>query len=211
MKNLKNQTTIALLCLLFLMSFNAWAKVECYTFQEDPFSEILFKTASLRKVVEAAKTKENLMNAKIKYGFIGLGVGNAAIYLNTSEGKIVDLNVDANVNVVGLVKDRIQQRITLSQIKRGQPLKFQMQGSDRGVLIVQPGSDMNEYGGSATLKIWDGSKYSNVNILIKKVDGKFKVFKVSGNNKRQVTGLSVTMGGTNISRMYVSKYKIQTK
>jgi hypothetical protein len=211
MNKLKKQSSRALLCLLFFMSFNAYGFVGCPFKQINLFDEMFYKTANLIEVVEATKDKEKLMDAKIKYGFIGLNVGNATIYLNTSEGKIVDLNVDANINVVGLVKERIQQRITLYQIKRGRPLKFQMQGSERGVLIVQPGNDMNEYGGSATLKIWNGSKYSNVDIVIRKVNDKFRFFKVAGNKEKKITGLSVTMGGTNISRMFVSKYKIQTE
>ncbi|MFT6071385.1 MAG: hypothetical protein ACJAT2_000567 [Bacteriovoracaceae bacterium] len=211
MKNLFKSRFIALFCVLNFISLSSFAGLICFKEQANLFEEISFQTASLRKVVEAAKEKENLMKADIKYGFIGLNVGKATIYLNTSEGKIVDLNVDADVNVVGLVKEKIQQKITLGQIKRGDPLKFQMAGSNRGVLIVQPGKDMNENGGSAVLKIWDGSKYSLEKIMITRVNGRFQVNKVSGRSEKKITGLSVTMGGTNVSKMYVSKYKIKTK
>ncbi len=210
MKILIKLRFIALFSALNLLVLPAFAELDCVRGQVNLFQQIDFQTLGLRKVVQAAKKKESLMKADIKYGFIGLNVGKATIYLNTSEGKIVDLNVDADINVVGLVKEKIEQRISLYQIKRGDPLKFQMAGSERGVLIVQPGADMNEYGGSATLKIWNGSKYSLEKIMIKKVNGKFQVNKVTSRGEKKITGLSVTMGGTSIPRMSVSKYKIKT-
>lgn len=209
MKNLKK--SLLLVSLLSLISLTANASLICTASVANLSKVIEKQTAGLRKVVEASKKKEVLMNAKIKYGFVGLNVGNATIYLTTSEGKIVDLNVDAKVNVIGLVKEDIKQKITLSQIKAGSALKFQMAGSNRGVLIVQPEAGMNEYGGNATLKIWDGKKYSLVKIKVRKVNGKFQVDKVIGKSSKKITGLSVTMGGTSVSSMSVSKYKIKTE
>lgn len=212
-KDMKNLFLKRLICLIFVVIITptALAETDCLQGQANLFWQVGQSTKYLREAVEASKVKENLMNANIKYGFVGLKVGTAKIYLTTSEGKIVDLNVDADVNVAGLVKEKISQRVTLSQIKRGEPLKFQMAGSNRGVLIVQPGPGMDENGGSATLKIWNGKKYTIEKIEIKKVNGRFKVFLEKNRKKKEVSGLSVTMGGMSVPKMYVSKYKISTK
>jgi len=175
---------------------------------KNPYEFMVASTEDLRAVVTAFKTKQELMKADITYGGLGLGVGTANIYFNTKDGKIVDLNIVADVGILGF-KDRIHPMITLDQILAGEPLVFRMNGSNRGVLIVQPLEDMTAEGGSALLNIWNGKSYIQELISIKKVNGEFKAYSIKDKKAKKIKRIKINMGGMSIPSMYVRGYKIK--
>lgn len=210
MKKLKkNHLILGLILVLQLLSPMAFGDCLQNNFI-DPLEEITQATSDLVEVVEANKKREDLMQANITYSFADIGVGKADIFLTTKDGKIVDLNVYAKVGVLG-INQEIKQKVTIDQLMDGEPLSFEMEGGDRGVLVVQPEADLDENGGWATLKIWDGDRYLTEKIAIVKENGKFKIYKDTVKPKNQVTGLKVNMGGMSIPSMYVRKYKIKTR
>lgn len=175
-----------------------------------PLSQIREATAGIDAAIEANKKRVDLLKSKITYSALGIGVGNADIYLTEKDGKIVDLNVYAKVGVLG-INETIKQKVTIDQLKAGYPLKFEMAGGERPVLIIEPEADFDEEGGWATLKIWDGSRYRTEKIAMFKDTGKFKAYQNSVAPKNQITGLDVNMNGMSISSMYVRKYKLKTR
>lgn len=179
------------------------------TVEINPYELIMASTEDLRLIVEQNKKREDLMSAKITYGGLGLGVGKADIFLTTKEGKIVDLNIVADVGILGF-KDVIRQKITLDQILLGEPLVFAMNGASSGVLYVQPSADMNEDGGSATLSIWNGKEFKNEVITIKKDKGRFIAVKGNHKSKKKINNLKINMGGLSLPNMYVRNYQIKT-
>ncbi|MBK25290.1 MAG: hypothetical protein CME70_14945 [Halobacteriovorax sp.] len=175
---------------------------------KNPYVVMVASTEDLRSVVTAFKTKQELMKADITYGGLGLGVGTADIYFNTKDGKIVDLNIVADVGILGF-KERIHPMITLDQILAGEPLVFRMNGSNRGVLIVQPLEDMTAQGGSALLNIWNGKSYTQELISIKKINGEFKAYSIKDKKAKKIKRIKINMGGMSIPSMYVRGYKIK--
>lgn len=167
--------------------------------------------SQLNQISEANKVRVDLAEARISYGMFGISAGRAKIYLTISEGKLVDLNIDARVGMLGINED-IKQKITIDQLKRGQPLEFSMDGADRPTLRIRPSAGFSETGGSATLEIWNGSKYEKETINISKsLGGQYKVYQGNVARTNEVTGLSINMRGMSISGMYIGNYKIETR
>lgn len=160
-------------------------------------------------VSESAKRRVDLTNARITYGMFGVGAGNAAIYLNVSDGKIVDLNIDATVGMLGM-NSHIKEKITISELMDGDPLQFYMEGSDKPALKVTPSSDFGETGGKATLEIWDGDRYKKETIVISKASGDYKVYLNSVATSNRISGIKINMRGYSIPNMYVDSYSINT-
>lgn len=181
-----------------------------FTKDKNPYEILVADTRDLREIVDFTKKKEQLMQADITYGGLGLRVGTADIYLNTSDGKIVDLNIVADVGVLGF-NERIHPRVTIDQMLAGQPLEFRMNGSDRGVLIVQPLGDMTEHGGTAMLNVWNGKDYDQEVVSIRKENGKFVAARGEVTSGKKIDHLKIRMGGYSIPNMYVKNYNIKTK
>ncbi len=173
-----------------------------------PLEQLNQATAGIEQAIEANKRRVDLMKTNITWGFLGLDVGKADVYLMEKEGKIVDLNVYAKVGVLG-INSEIKQKVTLDQLMAGEPLKFNMEGSNRAVLIIEPEADFDAEGGWATLKIWDGSSYKTEKIAIFKQNGKWKSFKGTVHPSKVIKGLDIHMSGMSIPAMHVKKYKIK--
>tara|TARA_R110000868_G_scaffold378945_1_gene644592 strand:+ start:3845 stop:4474 length:630 start_codon:yes stop_codon:yes gene_type:complete len=166
---------------------------------------------ALNQVSEANKVRVDLIEAKISYGMLGIGAGRAKIYLTVSEGKLVDLNIDAKVGVLGINSD-INQKITIDKLKRGQPLEFFMDGAAQPTLRVRPAPGFSEIGGVATIEIWNGSSYDKETINISKnIGSQYKIYHGNVARTNEVTGLSINMRGMSVSSMYVGGYKIETR
>ncbi|MCO4794384.1 MAG: hypothetical protein KC493_11760 [Bacteriovoracaceae bacterium] len=204
---------LSLVLFVILFSLNSYANsstlCEGIT-DQNPYADIMQATQDLQEVVEANKKRVDLLQAKISYSFAGIGVGKADVFLMEKEGKIVDLNVYAKVGVLG-INQEIKQKVTIDQLKAGQPLEFEMDGGDRPVLVIEPSADFDENGGWATLKIWNGNRYDTEKIAMFKKGGKFKAFKETLEDEDQITGLDVNMNGMSVPSMYVRRYKIKTK
>jgi hypothetical protein len=199
------------ICSLFTSLSFASENIDCVNQNTgSPLAQLREATDGIEAVIESNKKRVDLLKSKITYSALGIGVGKADIYLTEKDGKIVDLNVYAKVGVLG-INETIKQKVTIDQLKAGQPLKFEMAGGRRPVLIIQPEADFDEEGGWATLKIWDGSRYRTEKIAMFKNGGKFKAYKHSVAAKNQITGLDVNMNGMSISSMHVRKYKIKTR
>lgn len=165
----------------------------------------------LNQVVEANKERVDLVEASISYGFLGIGVGKAQIYLTISEGKLVDLNVDAKVGILGINSD-IKQKVTIDRLKRGQPLEFYLDGATNPSLRIRPAAGFSEAGGTATIEIWNGREYKKETINISSALGnKYKVYQGNVARTNEVTGVSINMRGMSVSDMYVGSYKIETR
>ncbi len=165
----------------------------------------------LNQVVEANKERVDLTEAAITYGFLGMGVGKAKIFLTISDGKLVDLNVDAKVGILGINSD-IKQKVTIDRLKRGQPLEFYMDGATRPSLRIRPAAGFSEMGGTATIEIWDGDEYKKETINISSSLGeKYKVYQGNVTRTNEVTGIKINMRGMSVSDMYVGSYKIETR
>lgn len=165
----------------------------------------------LNQVVEASKERVDLAEASITYGFLGVGVGKAQIYLTISDGKLVDLNVDAKVGILGINSD-IKQKVTVDQLKSGRPLEFSIDGAERPSMRIRPSAGFSERGGSATLEIWDGRRYKTETIHISSsLGGKYKVYQGSVSRTNEVTGLKINMRGMSLPSMYVGSYQIETR
>ena len=165
----------------------------------------------LNQVVEASKERVDLVEASISYGFLGIGVGKAKIYLTISEGKLVDLNVDAKVGILGINSD-IKQKVTIDRLKRGQPLEFFLDGATQPSLRIRPGAGFSERGGTATIEIWDGEEYKKETINISSALGsQYKVYQGSVARTNEVTGVKINMRGMSVADMYVGSYKIETR
>ena len=165
----------------------------------------------LNQVSESNKVRVNLAEAKITYSGLGIGVGRAQIFITVSEGQLVDLNIDAKVGILG-INSEIKQKITINQLMLGQPLEFFMEGASRPTLRVRPGPSFSKRGGTATLEIWDGEKYIKEIISISdRIGNRYKIYHGNVQTRNEVTGLSVNMFGSSISRMYVGRYKIKTR
>jgi hypothetical protein len=165
----------------------------------------------LIEVSEANKKKQDIIKAKITYGFFGVGVGDADIFLTTKDGKIVDLNVSAKVGILG-INSYIKQKVRIDQLIAGQPLEFKMEGGNQAVLIIQPDADFSENGGWASLKVWDGTRYSINRIAITQGKSGSTDYQAYHNNispSDRVKGLSILMRGSNIPKMYVEKFTIE--
>lgn len=166
---------------------------------------------ALNQVSERNKVRVDLAEAKITYSFLGVGAGSAKIYLNISEGKIVDLNIDARVGMLGFNED-IKQKITIDQMMRGRPLEFSMDGAAQPALRVRPKAGFNEKGGVAVLEIWDGQRYKKEEVSISNsLGGNYKIYHGSVARTNEVTGLKINMDGTSIASMRVRNYSIQTR
>ena len=166
---------------------------------------------SLNQVSEANKVRVDLIEAKISYGMLGISAGKAKIYLTISEGKLVDLNIDARVGVLGINSD-INQKVTIDRLKRGQPLEFFMDGADQPTLRVRPSPGFSETGGTATIEIWNGRSFDKETINISKTIGnQYKIYHGDVARTNEVTGLSINVRGMSVSSMYVGGYKIQTR
>ncbi|PIP90729.1 MAG: hypothetical protein COW01_13120 [Bdellovibrionales bacterium CG12_big_fil_rev_8_21_14_0_65_38_15] len=173
--------------------------------------DLLAQLEQLSQVAEASKERVDLVEASVSYGFLGIGVGKAKIYLTISEGKIVDLNVDAKVGILGINSD-IKQKVTIDRLKRGQPLEFFLEGARQPSLRIRPGTGFSETGGTATIEIWDGEEYKKETISISSSLGnKYKVYQGNVARTNEVTGVKINMRGMNISDMYVGSYKIETR
>jgi hypothetical protein len=173
--------------------------------------EVVESVSDLMEVVEANKIRQDLMTAKIQYGILAIGVGDADIFLTTKGGKIVDLNVYAEVGILG-INSVIQQKVTINQLKAGTALKFEMAGGNKPVLIIEPEADFDEKGGWAQLKIWDGSSYKVERIAISQggnEQGDYKGFHNNISSNDQIKGLKVHMRGASIPKMYVKGFEIQ--
>ncbi|MBH47894.1 MAG: hypothetical protein CME71_06950 [Halobacteriovorax sp.] len=166
---------------------------------------------ALNQVSEANKVRVDLIEAKISYGMLGIGAGRAKIYLTVSDGKLVDLNIDARVGVLGINSD-ISQKVTIDRLKRGQPLEFFMDGAAQPTLRVRPGQGFNEAGGVATVEIWNGRSYDKETINISKnLGNQYKIYHGNVARTNEVTGLSINVRGMSVSSMYVGGYKIETR
>lgn len=166
---------------------------------------------ALNQVSESNKVRVDLAEAKITYSALGIGAGRAKIFLTVSEGKLVDLNIDASVGMLGINSD-IKQKITIDQLMRGRPLEFSMDGAERPTLRVRPKPGFNEKGGVAIMEIWDGDRYRSEEVSISDSrGGRYKIYHGAVSQTNEVTGLKINMNGTSISRMYVRSYSIQTR
>ena len=200
---------IALLMGVFLFSSNAYSF--CRVVQQlNPLEEITHSTQNLVNVVEYNKKRVDLMESNITYGIARLGVGKAQIYITTKNDQIVDLNVFAEVGVLGM-NSIIQQRITLDQLINGQALSFKMEGGDRGILTIVADPGMTDQGGWATLKVWNGKRYLVEKINISKRNGKFRVYKNTIKQSNEIIGLDIQMRGMSIPKMYVNNFKVKTR
>lgn len=162
-------------------------------------------------ISELNKERVDLAEAKITYSSLGIGVGKAQIFLTIRDGQLVDLNIDAKVGILG-INSEIKQKITIDQLIRGQPLEFFMEGASQPTLRVRPAQGFSKKGGGATLEIWDGEKYVKETISISdQIGNRYKIYHGNVQTSNEVTGLSINMIGTNVSRMYVGRYKIKTR
>tara|TARA_R110002049_G_scaffold93482_5_gene231062 strand:+ start:3568 stop:4170 length:603 start_codon:yes stop_codon:yes gene_type:complete len=165
----------------------------------------------LNQVSELNKERVDLLDASVSYGFLGVGVGRAKIYLTISEGKIVDLNVDAKVGILG-INSEVKKKVTIDRLMRGQPLEFYLDGADQPSLRIRPSAGFSETGGSATVEIWDGEEFQSEDINItSRLEGEYKIYKDSVARSNEVTGLKINMRGMSIPSMYVNSYKIETR
>lgn len=165
----------------------------------------------LNQVSESNKIRVDLAEAKIAYSSLGIGVGRAQIFITIRDGQLVDLNIDAKVGILG-VNSEIKKKVTIDQLMLGQPLEFFMEGASRPTLRVRPGPSFSKKGGTATLEIWDGEKYIKEIISISdRIGNRYKIYHGNVQTRNEVTGLSINMFGSSISRMYVGRYKIKTR
>ena len=207
--------TILLFCICLLSLSNlAYANSETDCLADQNFdimtNDGMNSLSDLIEVAEANKKKQDLVQAKIKYGALGIGVGKADIFLTTKDGKIVDLNVYAKVGILG-INSIIKQKVTINQLKAGQPLEFRMEGGDQSVLVIQPDADFTEKGGWASLKVWDGSNYSINRIAITQGESgstDYQAYHENLSTSDKIDGLSISMRGGNIANMYVGQYSI---
>ncbi|MBT7610382.1 MAG: hypothetical protein HN576_11545 [Bacteriovoracaceae bacterium] len=202
---------------LLVLLFSIWNSATAFENNclGDPINleqEVNQSVKDLVAVVEANKVRQDLLKAKIQYGILAIGIGVADIFLTTKDGKIVDLNVHAKVGLLG-INSVINKKVTISQLKAGQPLKFQMQGGNRAVLIIEPEADFNEKGGWARLKIWNGSSYTIERIAITQGNNnprsKYKSFHNNISNSNEIKGLKIQMHGSSISKMYVKSFTLE--
>lgn len=167
--------------------------------------------SQLNQISEANKVRVDLAEARISYSRIGLSAGRAKIFLTISEGKLVDLNIEARVGMLGINED-IKKKVTIDRLKRGQPLEFSMGGAERPTLRIRPSAGFSETGGTTVIEIWNGSKYEKETINISKSLGnQYKVYQGNVATTNEVTGISINMRGMSISDMYIGNYKIETR
>jgi hypothetical protein len=178
------------------------------TLTGSPLTQLYESTYAIEQAIESNKRRVDLMKTKITWGFLGVDVGKADVYLTEKDGKIVDLNVYAKVGVLG-INSEIKQKVTLDQLEAGQPLKFNMEGSNRAVLVIEPEADFDAEGGWATMKIWNGQAYMTEKIAIFKDNGKWKAYKGTIQPAKVIKGLDIHMSGMSIPSMHVKKYKIK--
>tara|TARA_R110000868_G_scaffold379542_2_gene645423 strand:+ start:14058 stop:14690 length:633 start_codon:yes stop_codon:yes gene_type:complete len=168
--------------------------------------------SALNQVSERNKVRVDLVESKISYGMLGISAGRAKIYLTVSDGKLVDLNIDAKVGVLG-INTELSQKITIDKLMRGQPLEFFMDGAPQATLRVRAGANFSETGGIATIEIWNGRSYDIETVHVSKnLGNQYKIYQgtqVARSN--EITGLSINMRGMSVSSMYVGGYKIQTR
>ncbi len=165
----------------------------------------------LNQVSELNKEQVDLIDASISYGFIGLGVGRAKIYLTINAGKIVDLNVDAQAGILGVNRE-YKKKVTIDRLKHGEPLELKLNGAARASLRIRPSASFSETGGAATVEIWDGHRYKEETIVISSaLSPNYKVYQDTLHSENEVTGLAINIRGMSMSSMYVHNYKIETR
>lgn len=206
----------ASLLLLMLFAAQSIKAEDCIGVCSNADLQILDRQTSanieaLNQVSEQNKVRVDLAEAKITYSFLGVGAGTAKIFLTVSDGKLVDLNIDARVGMLGFNED-IKQKITIDQLMRGRPLEFSMDGAAQPALRVRPKPGFNEKGGIAILEIWDGERYKKEEVSISdSLGGQYKIYHGSVARTNEVTGLRINMDGTSIPRMRVRHYAIETR
>ena len=97
--------------LSLLISFSIFAQQPCNDENLRNLTEEILESGlqSSISVLEESLERENLLSAKITHSALDVGVGNANIYLNTSNGAIVDLNVRALVGLLGVNSEIIEK------------------------------------------------------------------------------------------------------
>jgi hypothetical protein len=161
---------------------------------------------ALNKIVNASTKKEKLSKITIRHGTFGMNVGGGDFFAKTAEGKLVTLNIDVTVGLFGFTEN-IKESISLTKLMKGEQLKFKMDGGTKDILIIEPQSGFNAYGGTVKIKIWNGSKYSTETVTLKKVNGVF----VAQKSGKKVVDIDIHMRGLSVSKMYVGDYDITTK
>jgi hypothetical protein len=158
--------------------------------------------------LSAHAAKYSAGKVKLSYGSLGVGAGSGKVYITADENnKFQKLSIDVTAGMLG-IEERIQESISLSRLKSGKALEFEMAGADKPALKIIADKNFDEDGGKATMKFLTKNGYQTVKIELARGSRtkKFAIWK--GDNK--VESISVNMRGYKIKDMYVGKYRIYT-
>lgn len=199
-----------ILCMSPLKSAFADVSEACMANSNSLSQDVYQSIENLLQASAASTRKVDLTTARITYGSLGIGAGQANIFLNISEGKIVDLSISARVGMLG-INTTIDEKVTITDLMQGEALRFYMDGAAQPALKVTPNRGFGEHGGSATLEIWNGERYLKETIVISdQRGGTYKAYLNSVASANVVTGMKVNMRGYSVSDMYVGSYSINT-
>jgi len=187
--------------------------------------------AHLQAALAAGMERQQLLDAEITFGSLGLGAGRSKLGLELVDGKIVNLVIDTNVKMAGVNFERMQNKININDFRNGRTLTFKMDGADHPALVITPGSGFTNRGGRVSIKTWTGrldsqrrpiyteptllyigANNQNRYSLYKAPSASSSLGQITQANNR-VTGLKINMRGNpfRVETLYAHSYRVRTQ